>query len=182
MNIIFRCLLTVYAFCITLFSIFAMSLTLQESVFKKTVYFWVNNVLYGRKYSITFFIIELIFLCGSVLFLISGFRKNWNKRLIVTGSELGKIRISFDTIESIVIGTVKKIQQVKELKVYVENRDDKLVVLVKMIVALEANIPTLVAEVQKKAKKAVEDNTGLTVAEVQVIVDDVSSTNKARVE
>ena len=182
MNIMFRCLLTVYTFCITLFSVIAMIVTLRPVTFKNMVLFLQNSVLYYNKYTILFFVIELFFFCVSVVFLLSGIRDNKSKRLITSKTELGEIRISIDTIESIVLGTVKKIQLIKESKVYVENRDGKLIVLVKMIVMLDANIPALVLEVQEKAKKAIENNTGLKVEEIQVLVDDVCNTYKPRVE
>ena len=179
MNIIFRCLLIVYAFCTTLLSVIFMLASCRVNFFEAMTAFGCGSILKGGKYIL---IIELVFFCVSIFFLISAFRFKKNKRIITRKSELGEIRISLDTIESIVLGTVRKIQQVKELKVYVENREDNLIILVKLITAIEANIPILVEEVQKKAKKAVEENTGLVVAEVKILVDNASSTNKARVE
>lgn len=182
MNIVFRCLLTLYTFCIAVFSLMAMIVTLRPVAFKSMASFLENSVLYYNKYTILFFVIELFFFCISVVFLLSGIRDSKNKRLITNKTTLGEIKISIDTIESIVLGTVKKIQLIKESKVYVENREGKLIILVKLVVMLDANIPALVLEVQEKSKKAIEDNTGLKVDEVQVLVDDVCNTYKPRVE
>ena len=181
MNIIFRCLLTLYTFCIALFSVLAMLLTVGPKTFIGRFFRELFPIYHG-KYTILFFVIELFFFCISVVFLLSGLGSNKDKRLITSKTDLGAIKISVDTIESIVLGTIKKIQLIKESKVYVENRDGKLIVLVKMIVMLDANIPALVLEVQEKSKRAIEDNTGLKVEEIQVLVDDVCNTYRARVE
>ena len=115
MNIIFRCLLIVYAFCTTLLSVIFMMASCGVNVcgvdiFGAMTAFGCDVILKGGKYIL---IIELIFFCVSIFFLISGFRFKKNKRIITRKSELGEIRISLDTIESIVLGTVRKIQQVK---------------------------------------------------------------------
>ena len=182
MNIISRCLLTVYAFFVTIGMVIAIGMTLRLSMFRGVMQFLEKEVVFYNKYTVVFFILELFLLFVSFVFLFSGFRANKKRRAIVQKTPLGQVRISLNSIENIVSGTIRKIQLVKESKVYVENINEKIVVVIKTVVVMDTNIPALVEDIQKKSKKAIESNTDLEVESIKVLVDDVCSIYKPRVE
>jgi len=182
MKIISRCLLTVYAFFVTIVSFLAMVMTLRLSVFKSVVKFLEKEVIFCKKYTLLFFVLELFLFFASVGFLLSGFRKNKNRRAVVKKTSLGQVRISLNSIENIVQGTIRKIQLIKESKVYVENINDKVVVTIKTVVMMDTSIPALVEDIQKKSKNAIESSTDIEVESIKVLVDDVCNMYKPRVE
>lgn len=182
MNIISRCLLTVYAFFVTIVVGVAISMTLKLSIFRDVMQFLEQQVVFYNKYTIVFFVLELFVLFLSLVFLFSGFKVNKKRMAIVQKTPLGQVRISLNSIENIVSGTIRKMQLIKESKVYVENINEKIAVTIKTVVVMDVNIPALVEDIQKKSKKAIESNTDLEVESVKVLVDDVCSMYKPRVE
>ena len=182
MDILSRFILTVYAFFVTVWSVIAMVATLRPVVFDKIVCFLARDVVCGGRYKVLFFVIELFFFCTSVVFLLSGLKNSKRKSAIVRETPLGQVRISLDTIENIVSGMLRKVQVVRESKVYVENREGKVFIVIKIIIMMDVNIPVLVEEVQNKAKSAIESNTDIEVDRIHVIVDNISNASKARVE
>ena len=182
MNIINRCLLTVYAFFVALVSFLALGMTLRLSIFKCVMRFLEREVVFYSRYTLVFFVLELFLIFASVVFLLSGFRANRNKKAIVQKTPLGQVRISLNSIENIVQGTIRKMQLIKESKVYVQSIDDRVNVIIKTVILMDTNIPALVEDIQKKSKKAVESNTDIEVESVKVFVDDVCSMYKPRVE
>lgn len=182
MDILSRFILTFYAFFVTVLSMIAMSITLRLDVFRKVTYFLEKNVVCHSRYTLVSFVIELFFFCTGIVFLLSGLKNSKRKSAIVRDTQFGQVRISLDTIESIVLGTVRKMPFVRESKVYVENREGKLFIVIKVIIAMDVNIPTLVDEVQQKSKSAIESNTDIEVDRIHVVVDNISSLSKARVE
>ena len=182
MNIMRRCLLTVYAFFVTIVSLLFIGMTLSSSMFRGVARFLEEKVVSYSSCTLIFFIIELFLLFASIVFLLSGFRENKNRKPIVQRTPLGQVRISLNSIENIVQGTIRKMQLIKESKVYVENVNDRVVVIIKTVVMMDTNIPALVEDIQKKSKMAIESNTDLEVESVKVSVDDVCSMYKPRVE
>lgn len=182
MDILSRFILTVYAFFVTVWSVIAMLVTLRPAVFDRIVCFLAKDVVCYGRYTLMFFIIELFFLCTSVVFLLSGLKSSKRKSAIIRETELGQVKISLDTIESIVLGTIRKMPFVRESKVYVENREGKLFIVIKIIIAMDINIPVLVEEVQQKSKSVLENNTDIEVDKIHVVVDNISSLSKSRVE
>ena len=182
MDILGRFILTVYAFFVTLLSVIAMMVTLRIDVFNRVVRFLYSDVVEDGRYKLLFFVMELFFFCTSVVFLLSGFKNSKRKSPVIKDTMLGQVKISLDTIESIVLWTIRKMSFVKESKVYVENREGKLFIVIKLIIAMDINIPTLVEEVQQKSKVAIESNTDIEVGKIHVIVDNISSLGKVRVE
>ncbi len=182
MNIISRCLLMVYAFFVTVVSLFALSMTIKLSIFKSVTGFLEKEVIFYNKYTLVFFVLELFLLFASVVFLLSGFRVKKNRKAIIQKTPLGQVSISLNSIENIVCGTIRKMQLIKESKVYVESINDRVAVVIKTVVMMDTNIPALVEDIQKKSKKAIESNTDIEVDSVKVLVDDVCSMYKPRVE
>ena len=182
MDILSRFILTVYAFFVTVWSVIAMLVTLRPAVFERIVCFLARDVVRYGRYTLLFFVIELFFFCTGVVFMLSGLKNSKRKSAIVRDTPLGQVKISLDTIESIVLGTIRKMPFVRESKVYVENREGKLFIIIKIIIAMDINIPALVEEVQQKSKSALESNTDIEVGRIHVVVDNISSLNKARVE
>ncbi len=182
MNIIFRILLAVYAFCLTIISLIAMFMTLRPTIFKDVSDYVFNDVLVSRNASIFMFLFELIFFVLSIIFLFSGFRSNKERKVISKYSNLGEIKISLISIESISLATAKKLNSIKDIKAHVSKDQDNVIITLKIIVNPEINIPMLSEDLQTKVKKAVEESTNIKVTTIKVLVDNISTGYKSRVE
>ncbi len=182
MNIIFRTILAIYAFCLTVVSVILMAMTLRHSLFTSITSYINEYVLPNKASNILMFIIELIFFALSIVFLLSGVKSEKEKKFISKANNVGEIRISLNTIENIALAASKKLSGVKETKAYVSKVGDDVSIYIKSVVLSDIHIPTLSEELQNKVKKAVEETSGINVTDVKVSVENIYTGYKSRVE
>ncbi|GAE87655.1 hypothetical protein JCM21531_1043 [Acetivibrio straminisolvens JCM 21531] len=97
-------------------------------------------------------------------------------------NNVGEVRISLNTIESIALAASRKLGGVKDNKAYVTKQGDNVVISIKTIVMPDINIPALLEDIQMKVKKSVEETTGIGVNEVKVSVENIYTGYRSRVE
>lgn len=99
-------------------------------------------------------------------------------------NDFGDIRISMDTVESLVLKAAGRQRGVKELKTRITTVEAGLDIAVRAVVDGESSIPQLTEEIQRAVKDHVEEITGIPVAAVSVFVANVipSPSFKSRVE
>lgn len=182
MNIIFRSLLAFYAFCLTVISLITMIVTLRPEMLDGASTFLMTNILNDRGLMVLLFIIELVFFGLSLMFLLSGVKSDKDKKTISKYNNVGEIRISLSTIESIALAASRKLGGVKDNKAYVSKHGDNVVICIKTIVMPDINIPALLEDIQLKVKKSVEETTGIGVNEVKVSVENTYTGYRSRVE
>ena len=181
MNIFFRVLLAIYAFCLTIASLFAMFVTVNQQMFDGTVVF-MGRVLLNPNVAAAAFVVELIFFVLSVVFLLSGFKSDIEKKSISKITNIGEIRIALNTIESIALSAARRGGSVKETKACVLKDGENVSITMKIVVMPDVNIPSLSEELQERIKKMVEDNTGVTVNQVSIFVDNIYTGYRSRIE
>lgn len=183
MNIILRILLAIYAFFLTIASMFAMLVTLRADILTDAYTYLYNDVLANRNPSIVMFIIASIFFCLSLTFLLSGFKPEGDKKAIVKYNKNGDIRITLNSIENIALATSRKMPGIRDSKAYVTKLGEGVSITVKAIVLPEVNIPLLSEDMQIKVKSSVEECTGVQVDSVRILVESIFTGYKAaRVE
>lgn len=183
MNIILRVLLAIYAFFLTIASMFAMLVTIRSDILTDAYTYLFNDVLAYRNPSIVMFIISSIFFCLSLTFLLSGFKPEGDKKAIVKYTKNGDIRITLNSIENIALATSRKLSGIRDSKAYVTKVGDGVSITVKAIVQPDINIPLLSEDMQLKIKSSVEDCTGVQVDSVKILVESIFTGYKsARVE
>jgi uncharacterized alkaline shock family protein YloU len=185
-NIFFRILLAIYAFCLAVISAVAMYIIVRPVAYTHVTgylaeQFFSNGVSALR---IVVFIIALIFFAMSIIFLLSGVKSNKDKKAVSKHTNIGEIRISLNSIENIAINASKKAGGVKEAKTFVNKAEDGVNIEVRVIVMPDLSIPAISEDIQLRVKKAVEEASGVSVKNVKVIVESIFSgiTYKARVE
>ena len=181
-NIIFRILLAVYAFCLTVISLITLVLTLRPEMIERASKLLVNDVLPNRGLTLLMLFIEVAFLGLSLMFLLSGVRSEKDKKSVSKYNNVGEIRISLNAIESIALNASKKVSGIRENKAYVTKQGDHVSVFIKTIVMPDVNIPALLEDIQVKVKKSVEESTGIAVNEVRASVENIYTGYKSRVE
>lgn len=186
MNIIFRVLLAIYAFCLALISTLAMYITLRPKAYSGVSEYLEKNVFAegATGLRIAAFAIALIFFVLSLMFLLSGVRSNKDKKAVSKHTNIGEIKISLNSIENIALNASKKAGGVKESKTLVKKSEDGVEIDVRIVVMPDLSIPAISEDVQARVKKSVEDASGISVKKVKIIVDSIYSgvTYKARVE
>lgn len=182
MNIIFRTILAIYAFCLTVVSVILMAMTLNHGLFSSTTDYIIEFVLPNKASNILMFIVELIFFALSIIFLFSGVRSEREKKSISKANNIGEIRISLNTIENIALSASRKLNGIKETKAYVSKLGEDVSIYIKAVVLADIHIPTLSEELQSKVKKAVEETSGINVTDVKVSVENIYTGYKSRVE
>lgn len=186
MNIFYRILLAVYAFCLMLFSAIVMYTAIWTEVFTGIADYLARNVFSegATGFRIAVFVTALIFFALSIVFLLSGFKSNKDKKAVSKHTNIGEIRISLNSIENIAINASRKVNGVKDSKTFVKKAEDGVEIEVRTVVMPDLSIPVISEDVQARVKKSVEDTAGIAVKHVKVIVDSIYGgiTYKARVE
>ncbi|SEF82184.1 hypothetical protein SAMN05660865_01106 [Caloramator fervidus] len=94
----------------------------------------------------------------------------------------GELIISNDAIKSLILKSLKDIKGLKDVKILLKTDKDKLNILIKALVYPDHNIPNLVLEVQRSVKRYLESIAEIPVGEVKVMVDEIASSTKFKVE
>ncbi|NLK86996.1 MAG: alkaline shock response membrane anchor protein AmaP [Clostridiaceae bacterium] len=186
MKILFRVLLAVYAFCLAVFSAFAMYVVIVPQAFVDISESIIHVISTDNATAlrVAVFVTALLFFALSIMFLLSGVRSGKDKKAVSKHTNIGEIRISLNSIENIAINACKRSNGIKESKTLVKKADDGVDIEVRVVVMPDISIPVISEEVQGCVKKSVEDASGITVRNVRVIVDSIYSgvTYKPRVE
>lgn len=181
MNIFFRILLALYAFCLALVSAAVMLISIKIEYFASITGFLQSNVFsdttQGPRMAV--FAAALVFFVLSLSFLFSGVRYNKDKKAVSKHTNIGEIKISLNSIENIALTTSKRINGVRDTKAFVKRIEDSVAITVRMVVMPDIGIPAVSMEIQDRVKHAVEENAGVVVKSVKVLVDSIYSGNNA---
>ena len=93
---------------------------------------------------------------------------------IVQMGPLGEVRVSFKAVENLVLKAARGSKGVQEVKTRIQNTERGLVIYLRAVSAPDQNIPQVTAELQQLVKNYVEESTGVTVAEIKVLIENVA--------
>lgn len=116
----------------------------------------------------------VIFIVGLLLLVIS-FRKEAQINSIAQQTQLGELKISHKTIESMILRISKTIKGIRDTTAYINDTEKGLIVYLKVKAVPEKPIPDLSLELQSSVKDYIEKIGGTSVAEVKVLIEDISS-------
>lgn len=186
MNIFFRVLLAIYAFCLAVFSALTMLMSIKTDIYETVFKTPVDNIFMSSSPGprIAAFLTALVFFLLSLMFLLSGVRSSKDKKAVSKYTNIGEVRISLNSIDNIATNASRKANGVKDSKTDVRKLEDGVSITVRMVVLPDLSIPSISEDVQQRVKKSVEECSGIAVSDVRVIVDSIYSgiTYKARVE
>ncbi len=178
-----RAILGIYFVVVIIFTMTIMFLTVMPDSFESITTYISSNLLTNNVFQCIVFFGGLAVLAVSVILLLSGTNDDTEKRTISKKTEIGEIKVSLNSIESIALAATKRLSGIKEAKANVYKGMEGVTVVIKAVVLSDVNIPILSEDIQVKVKKTVEDTSGIRVIEVKVIVDNIFvGYNKNRVE
>jgi uncharacterized alkaline shock family protein YloU len=160
-----------------------MFLTVMPDSFESISTYIKSNLLTNNVFQFIVFFGGLAILAVTVILLLSGTNDDTDKRTVSKKTEIGEIKVSLNSIESIALAATKRLSGIKEAKANVFKGVEGVTVIIKAIVLSDVNIPILSEDIQVKVKKTIEDTSGIRVIEVKVVVDNIFvGYNKNRVE
>ncbi|HHX75191.1 MAG TPA: alkaline shock response membrane anchor protein AmaP [Firmicutes bacterium] len=125
--------------------------------------------------SVEYAILSILLLAFAVFFLLSSIRTGGeNVQTIVQMGPLGEVRVSFKAVENLVLKAARGSKGVQEVKTRIQNTERGLVIYLRAVSAPDQNIPQVTAELQQLVKNYVEESTGVTVAEIKVLIENVA--------
>jgi uncharacterized alkaline shock family protein YloU len=101
---------------------------------------------------------------------------------LLKNTDMGMIRVSVNTLDSIAQKAVRNFAEVKDVKTSVIPEMDGVRVRVVLFIMPDVNIPDLTLAVQAKVKEQIEDISGILAKEVQVYVENVPMPQRGKIE
>jgi len=177
MNVFNRSVLLIFALLVAVFSLLLLLLALPfipmqyEEALRKFIFDSDVTTLFA-----------VIMLLLSVKFIFNAMESSGKYDYHITNrTELGEIKISFDTIKSIALSSIKNINSIKEAKAQVKDNKGDISIIVNVVFATGTIIPELSKQIQNSVKEAVESATEVAIKEVIVIVEESNNYGKRRV-
>jgi len=143
---------------------------------------YILNINWDWQIMLISSIVAILFLIVSVKLLFSGVRKPMPQSALLKNTELGKIRVSHATLDTLTQKAVRSFNEVKDVKSVIIPDMENIKIQIKLLVMPDVNLPELTISIQKKVKDYVETLSGIVVNEVQIYVDNLATVQKARVE
>ncbi|HHY81446.1 MAG TPA: alkaline shock response membrane anchor protein AmaP [Clostridiales bacterium] len=126
--------------------------------------------------------VSILFLVAAFRLLVAGYTNRKPNSTIMGNTELGVIRISVNTLDTLTQKAVRSFNEVREVKSIVLPDADGVKVQLKLTVQPDVVMPDLSKNIQNKVKEYVESLSGIVVREVQIYIENLSIAKQARVE
>ncbi|OWZ84022.1 alkaline shock response membrane anchor protein AmaP [Natranaerobius trueperi] len=121
-------------------------------------------------------IVGLIILLIALRSIWGASRVEKNEEVVNQNTEIGEVKISLKTIESMVLRVAKnEVKGMKEVKSRIKVSENGLIIYLKGKVQADVEIPQVSEELQKIAKDHVESKAGVNISEVKVYIENIAS-------
>ncbi len=181
MKLLDRILLTMYTFVILLLSVVLLGISLRL-LSLEAVIDTISALRYGWPFALIAFSVALIFFVLSLRLLMANFLRDKPTSTLLKATELGTIRVSVNTLDTLAQKAVRVFNEVKDVKSLIVPEPDGVRIQLKVTIMPDVNMPELTQSLQQKVKEYVENVSGITVKEVRIYVDNLSTGQRNRVE
>ncbi|NLU37242.1 MAG: alkaline shock response membrane anchor protein AmaP [Clostridiales bacterium] len=127
-------------------------------------------------------IIAVILFLVSIRLLIAGYTRRKSVSALLMNTELGIIRVSVNTLDTLTQKAVRSFQEVRDIKSLVLTEPDGIRVQLKVSILPDVEMPELTRNIQQKVKEYIESLAGIAVKEVQVYIENLVVAKQARVD
>ena len=184
-SILDRFLLTVYTLIIILGSLFILLISLAAGlgfISLESIQDYILSINWNWQIMVISGVIAVLFLIVSIKLLFSGVKKPIPQSALLKNTELGKIRVSYATLDTLTQKAVRSFNEVKDVKSLIIPDMENIRIQIKLLVMPDVKLPELTMSIQKKVKDYIESLSGIVVNEVQIYVDNLATVQKTRVE
>ena len=175
MSSIDRIILSIYTILLTVLSL--LSILLSVKILPQQYWQQGLSLIYGRWEAA---LIGGIFFLVSIRLLLAGLRSRRGPNKIVHQTEMGVVEISIGAVEDLIAKTARHTRGVRDAKVNIKQLGDEVKVDMRIVVGPEYNIPKVAAEIQTRTQEYLKNTVGLTMAEVRILVNDISNEFKSK--
>ena len=175
MGIIDRIILSIYTILLTVLSLIAI--LLSAKILPQEYWQQGLSLIYGRWEAA---LIGGVFFLVSIRLLLAGLRSRRGPSKIVHQTEMGVVEISIGAVEDLIAKTARHTRGVRDAKVNIKQLGDEVKVDMRIVVGPEYNIPKVAAEIQTRTQEYLKNTVGLTMAEVRILVNDISNEFKSK--
>lgn len=173
-----RTLLALYAL-----SLMALSLVvaLMAATARTSPLDWLSVALVHPNIRLYIGMVALIYLLVSLKFFINSITKRSEQdQAVIYDNALGQVRVTVPALENLVHKVTSQVRGVWEVKPRVTCRPEGVVIFVRASVTPDISIPQVSEEIQTRVKDYVTEVAGVNVANVRILVDNISSDIKSR--
>lgn len=177
MNIIDRLLLLIFSIIVAIFSFALVLLVLpfMPAQYGKALHLFIFE-------SKSMALIAIVLLLISLNFIFKTTEPGTNHtNYISKETEIGEIRISFSTIKSIALSSIKNVNEIKDAKAQVSDKNGEVSIIITAGFTTGAIIPDISKDIQKRVKNIIETTVEIAVKEVIVFVEETNNSSKRRV-
>ncbi|MDA8235118.1 MAG: alkaline shock response membrane anchor protein AmaP [Clostridia bacterium] len=178
MGIFDRALLTLYSFFVGIMSVIVILAALGWT----DVVYFLTDALASEEQRIVIIIGSVIFFLISVKLVMAAFHKKGVVNTLIQDTAMGQVRISLEALENLVKRVTFQVRGVREVKPYILVEPNGVKVLIRTVVSPDISIPEITNEIQSGVRDYLSEVAGITVNSVKILVENVSSELKARVE
>lgn len=178
MKIIDRILLILYTLAIMAISIILLSASFRILSISMIQY-WISAVYDNWRITTVVIMISLLFFVVSIRLLTSGIRRSKIKNTLLKITDIGAIRISLSTIDSLAQRSTRSFAGVRDVKSQIIPNHEGVHIYLKVSLMADVNIPQIATELQSGVKEYIEKLSGVFVKEVQIHIDNPAYTGKS---
>ncbi len=101
-------------------------------------------------------------------------RKKEGKNIVSHTDEKWELRISFEAIDSMVLTASKQVKGIRDVNTRISSTEQGLTINIRIQTIPGLPIQEIMSELQEKVREYVEEMSGITVAEVKILVEGVA--------
>lgn len=178
MKLLLKVILILFAIFLIFIAILAI-ITAVNTSFIDTVFDYAQKIVEINYFSTVFLVLAaLIFTTAAVMMIMISSKSRPKETYVVTATEMGEVRISFETVKNIVFNSLSYIDELRDTRIILSKNENGLGISVSAQVCPDIVIPDLASRMQIEVKNAVEKSTGVPVNDVRVNVDRIFSEEK----
>lgn len=175
MSVIWRVLFFVY----NLFVLFLAGAALASAAGRPEPLKYIITALATPGNRLALGVVAIIFMVFTLMVLYYLLKGERQPRSIVVEQDLtGEISITVPAIKAIIMKAVKPVEGLREIRPVVNSSTQGLVIYLHTAVNPSVSVPNMGREIQALVKKSLQEIGGLQVAEVRVLADDLSQSQK----
>lgn len=172
-----RSLLALYAIIVGLLSLFVLFLSLAGNI-----PYYLQLAFKSPDQRMVIGVLAVVFFIISIRMLFSTISKGSVEQALIQDGALGQVRITLEALENLVKKVAFQVAGVREAQPKIVVTPEGMKLLMKVAVTPDLSIPDTSQELQAKVKEELKQVAGIELNEVRILVHNISTGMKPRVE